>query len=574
MTRRLPHLAWRFVFAAIVLAWPGAARGQFTQTPAPAAYVLKGVTVVHADGRREVGVTLLVRDGRLERLGPDVAVPADARVLEGDSLYVYPGLVDAQGDAKYELPKSETDRSQVASWDPPRDAQDFMPHRRLADYLTATGADLAGQRKKGIVAAAVLPSGPVMPGQGAVLLFRKSAETPWDLVVNPALGPVMTFDGARGVYPSTLFGVIAFYRQRFLDAAHLAAERSGYAKTPTRVEAPAWDPDLGVLNEIRGGGTPVFFEADLARDISRVLALAGEEGFRPVIVGGEEAWKRADALKAANVPVLVSLDFPKPERWKPEKKGKGETAEEPGADGTGSASAAQESEALDAAALKEKQHLEEIYSNAGKLEKAGVTFALTSGGGKADLLEGARKAIEYGLSEDAALRALTATPAAVLGLPALGRVESGGMATFVVTDGPLFGEKTKVVYTFVEGELEETPKKAAKAEEAPAVDVTGTWSVTIQSDQGSFDSTIEAKQTGANVSGTMRSQFGQSEIKDGLVSGNTLSFSIEFEAGGESFSLDFSGTVEGDAASGTGSGAQGSFTWTAKRSSGPGGQIR
>jgi imidazolonepropionase-like amidohydrolase len=116
---------------------------------------------------------------------------------------------------------------------------------------------------------------------------------------------------------------------------------------------------------------------------------------------------------------------------------------------------AQEPEPLDAAEEREKQRLEDIYANAGRLAQAGVSLALTSGGGEADLLEGARKAIEYGLTEEQAVAALTSTPASLLGVGYLARVEEQMPATFVVTDGPLFDEDTKILYTFVEGELEE-----------------------------------------------------------------------------------------------------------------------
>ncbi len=84
-----------------------------------------------------------------------------------------------------------------------------------------------------------------------------------------------------------------------------------------------------------------------------------------------------------------------------------------------------------------------------------MTFALTSGGGEADIREGVRKAIEYGLSEDAALRAVTTAPAALLDVDHIAQVRAGMAATFIVTDGSLFGEDTKILYTFVEGELQE-----------------------------------------------------------------------------------------------------------------------
>jgi len=216
--------------------------------------------------------------------------------------------------------------------------------------------------------------------------------------------------------------------------------------------------------------------------------------------------------------------------------------------------------------------LEDIYANAGRLSAAGVQFALTSGGGQADILEGARKAIEYGLSEEAALSAITATPASLLGLDGITQIEESRAATFVVTDGPLFDEETAVLYTFVEGGLE-VGKKARGTGEAPAVNMTGTWEMTVDSEMGSMSAKVIFTQDGAEFAGSMQSDFGESKIKDGVVSGNDITFTVVFAMGGESTELEFTGTAEGDQASGSSDGPFGSISWTAKRSGGPGEEI-
>ena len=64
----------------------------------------------------------------------------------------------------------------------------------------------------------------------------------------------------------------------------------------------------------------------------------------------------------------MSVDFPKPTRWDPKK----DTVEA----------------ALDPAVMREKERIEHIYANAGRLAAAGVTFALTSGGTGIDLAPG------------------------------------------------------------------------------------------------------------------------------------------------------------------------------------------
>ncbi|MBI4540098.1 MAG: hypothetical protein HY704_11390 [Gemmatimonadetes bacterium] len=551
---------------------PRTVSAQYSEPPPPAAYALKGVTVVHADGRTVTGVNAVIRGALVEAMGPNVAIPGDAKVLEGDSLRVYPGLVDAEGAAVFKFPDDQTDRRGVRSWDPPRTLQGFTPHRRVAEYLTAKGSDLKEPRMKGVVAAGVHAGDGLASGRGALLVFRKSAPEPRQLVANPDLGLTMSLRGARGVYPSTLFGVIAFHRQAFEDARRDGQILAEHTRDTRGLATPEWDPDRVVLRDVLAGRETVYFHADNAGDIRRVLDLSAEYGFRPVIMGGDGAWKVADLLKARDVPVLVSLDFPKPERWKPETKGEKEKTP-PDTAGMKPAGEARQEKPLDAAALREKQEIEEIYANAGRLAAAGVRFALTSGGGKADLREGGRKAIEYGLTEADALRAVTSAPAATLGAPYLVRIEAGLPATFVITNGPLFGEKTQILYTFVEGELEkgkEPPKR--EAGEAGAVSVAGEWEVEVNAEDETiqFRMTLRQEKGQSSFEGTGSGDAGELAIHDGRVSGRTVELSITVSAGPETFEATAAGTVEGDRITGTGRAPDGEFTWTARRVSPPG----
>lgn len=554
--RRLRTVALSGAALALLLAPLSELSAQHAEPPPAAAYALRGVTVVGPDGSQREGRTLVVRDGLLASVSPDTAVPADARLLEGDSLFVYPGLVDAEGDARFEFAGSDEDAGDdgeaVPGWNPPRDAQGFRPHRRAVDALTVTAGDLEGAREDGVVASVSHPDDGLAPGRGVLLLHRLEAETSRDLVLRPELGPVLAFDGARG-YPGTLMGVIAFLRQGFADAGHRARLAAAHADDPAGMTAPGWDPDLEVLERAAAGEVPVYFRADRAEDIRRVLDLSRELGFRPVVVGGEEAWKVADRLREADVPVLVSLDFPTAQRWDPDE-------------------AAADTAELEPEVAREKRRLEDAYANAGRLHEAGVRFALTSGGGDADLLEGARKAVEHGLPETAAVRALTATPAGLLGAPWLTRVGQGRAATFIVSDGPLLDEDTEVLYTFVEGRLQRGAEPGEEPEEPPAADLTGTWAMEVEGEMGSFEVDLELEQEGASFEGSASGQFGTLDVEDGLVSGTDVSFTIVFDAGGETLELSFTGTVEDDAMSGSGSGPpeMGSFSWEASRTGGPG----
>lgn len=432
--------------ALMVLPFPGGA--QYEAPPPPAAYALENVTVMYPDGRRQRGMNLVVRKGIISVLGPGAPIPPDAVILEGDSLRVYPGMVDAHGSAPVDFPEVE-DLQSVLPWDPPRDAQGFTPHRLAAEYLTGSGADGHEARAAGVIAAGIHPDGGMAPGQSAVLLFRKEARSPRETVARPSAGLALSFQGARGVYPSTLFAVMAFLRQMFEDAGRQGLIRTEYARSPGDMTLPRWDPDLEALRQASSGQLPVFFSAASAGDIHRVLDLAEEIGFRPIIVGGEEAWKASDRLRAVGVPVLVSVDFPRPMEWDPD-----------GADTT----------ALEPGAAKEKKALENVYANAGRLVEAGITMALTSGGRGGDFREGIARAVEYGLSEADALRAVTVVPADLLGIPNVVTVAQGMSANFIVTDGPLFHEGTGILYTFVEGQLEKGSPARRSGGDGPTVE--------------------------------------------------------------------------------------------------------
>jgi hypothetical protein len=425
-----------------------------------------------------------------------------------------------------------------------------MPARRVVAHLESDGDDVAGVRKAGIVAGAVHPTDAMMAGRGALLLYRADARRPEELVVDGDLGPTFTFRGGRGVYPGTLFGVVAFMRQAFEDARHQGAVIQAHGRNPDRLTTPAYDPDYAVLREVLEGDVPVYFAADAAADIMRVLRLSDEYGFRPIILGGDEAWKVADELRRRNVPVLVAVDFDDPRQWDPE---------------------AEEGEPLDAAALREKGDVEDRYANAARLAGAGVRFALTSGG-SGEMLEGARKAVAYGLDENAALAAMTSTPAALFGIPQVTRLEAGLPATFMVTTGPLFEEETRVAYTFVEGYQEEGAKPRAAAGSAEdAVSLAGTWDMSIDAGGETIRATLNVEQDGATFTGSLSMQGQSLVVRDGTIDGNEIAMTAVMDQGGQTMDIKITGTVDGDRASGEAdAGPLGVARWTARRT-GPGG---
>src|SRR6185369_7452164 len=152
--------------------------------------------------------------------------------------------------------------------------------------------------------------------------------------------------------------------------------------------------------------------ANSQREIIRAIDLAKEFNLKAIIAGGQEAWKVADRLKAAEIPVLLSRNFPKR---------------------TTSSSPEADPESLEALRFRA-----ETPKRAGRLAQAGVKFAFESGNltSIADFFTNAGKAVEGGLSKDAAVREMTIGSAEVLGVSdRLGSIEPGKIANLIVIKG-------------------------------------------------------------------------------------------------------------------------------------------
>jgi hypothetical protein len=228
--------------------------------------------------------------------------------------------------------------------------------------------------------------------------------------------------GGRG-YPGSLMGVIAYIRQIYLDADHYKLAKSIYEKHPQGLMRPAYDRALeGVLSSPR-----VLIPAGRDVEIERMLAFSKELKVNAILYGANEAWRAADVLKQSGTPVLVSLKYP---------------AKAPDSD-----PAVEES-------LRVLEMREKAPQSAGALSKAGVKFAFYSDGlaTTREINAAVKKAIDAGLDQAAAVRALTLSAAEIYGVSdRLGSIDKGKIANLVITDGELFATSTKVKYVFVDG---------------------------------------------------------------------------------------------------------------------------
>lgn len=399
--------------------------------------------------------TVVLRNGLIESVGADANVPADAWIIEGDGLTVYPGLVDAlstlglpdaapatAGAARAGAPATPAGPPAAAaqSATPPARGPEDRPSTtswlRAADLVRPTDRRIETARSAGITTAITFPHRGIFAGQGAVIDL--AGEKGGQMVVADNVGQyvTMTSGGFGGGYPGSIMGVIAYIRQIYLDADHYRKAKEFYASHSRGTARPEYDRALeGVLESPR-----VLLPAARRVDVDRMLRFAGELKLKAVLYGLPEGYRSADLLKDSSTPVLVSL------KW-PEK--------------------ARDSDPEQVDVLRILEIRDHAPSTAAALAKNGVRFAFYTDGNdrRADLFKAVKRAIDAGLSQEDAVRAMTLTPAEIFGMSdRLGSIEKGKIANLVVTKGDLFQDRTEVKYVFVDGNKFEPVEEPAAPE--------------------------------------------------------------------------------------------------------------
>jgi imidazolonepropionase-like amidohydrolase len=402
-------------------------------------YAITNARIVTVSGPTIERGTVLVRDGLIAAVGASINPPPDARIIDGTGLTVYPGIIDASTTLGIPRPSPSPAAGgggfaglfgQTApSATSPNSTQlpGMQPEILASDIIRPGGTEIETARNAGITAAQTAPRGNVFLGQSAVI--NLAGDTPQQMIVR---SPVALYIGLSplggGQYPGSLMGVFSSVRQAFLDARRYRETNEIYERNSRGMRRPEQDKSLAALLPVLAGRMPVVMQAEREREIDRALDLARDFNIQLVINGGLEADHVAARLKAMNVPVLLSLNFPKR-----------------------TAAASPEAEPESLRVLRERI---EAPKTAGRLAAAGIRFAFQSGGmtSMSDYLTNAARAVESGLSHDDAIRALTLGPAEILGVGSqLGSIEVGKIANLTITRGDILDKTRRVTHVFIDG---------------------------------------------------------------------------------------------------------------------------
>ncbi len=359
--------------------------------------------------------TVLIRDGRIASIGANVAVPPDARIVDGRGGVVTPGFIQADSTL------GAVEVSQVpASADRATHSRTISAGFDISLGLNPDSILLPVSRLAGITHAVTTPlyddrSGRDLQfsGQAAVIDL---AQRP-DMVTRPRVAMVLEMGeggaeragGARG-------SALVALRATLADVRHFARHRAAYDRGEGRPQTLS-RIDLEALVPVAEGRMPLIVKVDRASDIVEMIALAREEGLRIILDGAEEGWRVADAIAAAKVPVIVDPLANLPHSF------------------------SQVGASMD---------------NAARLHAAGVAVVLKAGSGVAhrarELRYSAGNAVAWGLPHDAAVAAITINPARVFGVAdRIGSLAVGRAADLILWSGDPLEPLSQPRLIFVEG---------------------------------------------------------------------------------------------------------------------------
>jgi len=382
--------------------------------------LLRGATVHTVSGADLPATDVLVRDGKIAALGVKLAAPKDAQIVDVAGKHIYPGLISAytgMGLTEFGSVRGTVDLAEAGT---------LNPNSRAQPALNPDSEHIPVSRANGILTALSVPLSTGLIA-GTSTLIRMDGWTWEELTLRPAVAlhvywPNMTVNrDPNATRPATeqertINENIRRLRDAFASARAYLKSKEGAGK-PVDLDS-RWESMVPVLR----GELPVFVHADEKKQIEAAVAWAKAEKLKVTLVGGIEAWKVADLLKANDIAVIVSPVLTLP--------------------------------------LHREDPYDATYANPGKLFAAGVRFCIANDGGSAEmgtmadrnLPYQAGKAATYGLPPAEALKAITLYPAQLLGVAAeLGSIEVGKRATLIVTDGDPLEIPTHVEQAYIDG---------------------------------------------------------------------------------------------------------------------------
>lgn len=388
----------------------------------PQLYAFTNATIVVNPTKTIERGTLLIKGQKIEAVGKDLSIPKGYLIIDLEGKFLYPSLIDAF--STYGLPVAAT--SSRGGGRPPQVMistkkgaynwnEAIRPEIQAQNIFSIDESKAEELKKLGFGAVQSLINDGIVRGSSLVVTLNTTHENEAIILHESAAQYSFNKGTSSNSYPSSLMGSIALLRQTYYDSEWYKSQNEEY------------NISLKEFNRLQS--LPQFFEVSDVLDIFRVNNIAKEFNQSFIIKSAGNEYQRLNEVKATGSKLIVPLNFPKTY-----------DVEDP--------SAARN------VSLSQLKHWEMAPTNPGAIAKAGIPFSITANGleKSSDFWSNIRKAIDYGLSEEDALNALTITPAEFLGVSdKLGSLEKGKLANFIITSAPLFKSEAIIYENWVQG---------------------------------------------------------------------------------------------------------------------------
>lgn len=383
-------------------------------TPAPRqtqTIALTGGTIHVGDGSTViVNGTIVFTDGKITAIGANVTVPADAQVIDVSGKQVYPGFIAPAtilGLSEIDALRQTRDYREVGSYNP--------NVRSIIAYSTDSRV-VPTVRSNGILLAEIAPVGGRVSGSSSVVQLDAwnwedaAYKTDMGIHVN---WPNLFRQTGWWAEPGPI-ELNKNYEDNVNELKDFLKEAKGYAELD---KPEVTNLKLEAMAGLFDGSKRLFVHVDGAREIMAVTELKTELGLDVVIVGGSESWRVADVLNELEIPVVLRNVHSLPDY-------KGDDVDQP-------------------------------YKLPAMLNDAGVEFCLSINGSweQRNLMFMAGTAATYGLSKEEAIKAITQSPASILGIEEnVGTLTTGKDATIIVSTGDVLDMMTSnIELAFIQG---------------------------------------------------------------------------------------------------------------------------
>ena len=413
----------KIVIAAMLVASSAFAQSVIINSPGRKPLVaIRNATIVPVTSAAIPNGTIVFDHGVITAVGANVAIPANATVIDGTGLFVYPGLIDSGSHVGLE------EISAVPGTVDTAELGDINPNARAEIAVNPHSNVIPVTRVNGITTVVTEPEGGIISGSSAMI--QLAGWTPQEMTLKAPLAMHIHFPRLR----TNSFDEVPQDEEAAKEAAKnytkqidklrdVFKDAQAYAKaTAARTNHPDIkrndrDVILEALVPVVEGREPVVMHANLERDIRAALKFADEFKLKVILADAEDVARVIPELKSRNIPVILGPILSLPPR--------------------------------------EDDPYDLVFTNAKTLNDAGIPFAIQSqdAHNARNLPYQAAACAAFGLPKDVALRSVTIAPAQIFGLAdKIGSLETGKLANIIMTDGDPLEIVTHVRRLFIGGE--------------------------------------------------------------------------------------------------------------------------